>query len=179
MKLVWLFPMLTVVLWGCSEMTAPAPTPTSPPATPTVAPTVTVARTPTPVPTRRPTPTPFVRKGLGLSAEDVRRVASAQGFLIETRSDPIIVWGGTVNAALYPPYSDLSKANLTWVVDADTHDILDVTIMMALFTGDGDITWILQDLVDGKTPVRTYGDVRARAELDRQRQVVSVTFTPR
>ena len=158
----------------------PASTQPSPTAMPTAIPTPAItAADPTPTPMRFLTQTP--RVGLGLSVSDVRDLARPMGYLFEPKDDRTIVRGGTVNLVLFPPYDNLSKAQLLFAVDADDLDVIDVTAFMFLFTRfeTGDITRILEAFVQGKAEVQTnFGDVQVHAELF-ERIVIAITFTPR
>ena len=190
LRALFVLAIMAGILWGCDARTSPQfvrPTPktivivvtATPAPRPTAAPTATAMPTPRPTATARPTATPRPARGLGISADTVREIARELGFIIRTRSDRIEALGGTVNLEIYPPWHDLSRARLTWTVDADVFDVVDVTALLILLTGDGDFSWIAQDFVDGKTPRRTFGDVQARAEIRRDSRTIVVTITPK
>ena len=170
--------------------TAPAvPTATAVPTSTAVPPTATAVPTPTAVPptavptpltTVSPTATPRPDRGLGISAEKVREFAGDLGFIFETKSDRMIAWGGPINVILIPPYGNLSKAHLVLDVEsADDLDVLDTILLLVFFTGEGDITWMFQDILDGRPASRTFGDVRVSAELLQETGALAITITPK
>ena len=178
--------LVTVVIVGatlaCDARTSPRPTPkTIVTATPAARPpSATAIPTPQPTATVSPTATPRPDRGLGISAEKVREFAGDLGFIFETKSDRMIAWGGPINVILIPPYGNLSKAHLVLDVEsADDLDVLDTTLLLVFFTGEGDITWMFQDILDGRPASRTFGDVRVSAELLQETGALAITITPK
>ena len=160
----------------------PGPTPkTIVTATPAArSPSATAIPTPQPTATVSPTATPRPDRGLGISAEKVREFAGDLGFIFETKSDRMIAWGGPINVILIPPYGNLSKAHLVLDVEsADDLDVLDTTLLLVFFTGEGDITWMFQDILDERPASRTFGDVRVSAELLQETGALAITITPK
>ncbi len=125
----------TVAARVAATMTAappPAPTPNvEATVAARVAATMTAAPPPTPSPVSATPTVDLPLTGLGYSLGEVTELAREMGFLILRRDDRVILEGGPVAAALFPPYDNLSKVWLHFdVINADMLDVVDATALI-------------------------------------------------
>ena len=172
--------VISLVLTACSS---PAPAPANTPRPALVPATPVVVPTHTPETTHTPSPTRAASKGLGVSLEDVRALFEPLGYSFKRGTDRTVgqVRPGRTSIILFEPYSNLSKSHLLIPKSgSDDRDVAEATVFILLMTDGvtGDITWVFDALLAGKTPAtKTQGGVHMRAEDTSS--FIAITFTPR